>query len=55
MRPSDTSHEVRSVSTAREYAEAGAPEYWIIDPQTETIGVLWPQGFSVALDAHQLN
>ena len=24
----------------REYAQAGIPEYWIVDPQTESITVL---------------
>ncbi|HEV3004913.1 MAG TPA: Uma2 family endonuclease [Pirellulales bacterium] len=27
-----------------DYAEAGVPEYWIVDPQTETISVLTLQG-----------
>lgn len=28
------------VTKRREYAQAGIPEYWIVDPQTETITVL---------------
>jgi Uma2 family endonuclease len=29
-----------------DYAEAGVPEYWIANPQTETILVLWLEGDS---------
>jgi Uma2 family endonuclease len=28
----------------REYAQAGIPEYWIVDPQLEQITVLWMEG-----------
>jgi Uma2 family endonuclease len=28
----------------REYAQAGIPEYWIVDPQLERITVLWLEG-----------
>ena len=29
-----------------DYAEAGIPEYWIVDPEDETIAVLWLEGES---------
>lgn len=29
------------VTKRREYAQAGISEYWIIDPQNQTIAVLW--------------
>ena len=29
------------VTKRREYAQAGIPEYWIVDPQNQTIAVLW--------------
>ncbi|MFL5803427.1 MAG: Uma2 family endonuclease [Roseiflexaceae bacterium] len=31
-----------------DYAEAGIPEYWIANPQTETITVLWLEGDAYA-------
>jgi len=32
------------VTKRREYAQAGIPEYWIVDPQNQTIAVLWLDG-----------
>ena len=32
------------VTKRREYAQAGIAEYWIVDPQTETISVLVLEG-----------
>lgn len=40
--PSDRVRDL--VTKRREYAEAGIPEYWIIDPQEETITVLQLDG-----------
>lgn len=34
------SHRHDTITKREEYAEAGIPEYWIVDPQTETITVL---------------
>lgn len=34
------------VTKRREYAQAGIPEYWIVDPRTETILVLHLAGAS---------
>jgi Uma2 family endonuclease len=36
------------VQKRREYAEAGIPEYWIVNPQTETISVLRLDGTKYA-------
>jgi len=36
------------VQKRREYAEAGIPEYWIVNPQTETISVLRLEGTKYA-------
>ena len=36
--PDDSQRDL--VTKRREYAQAGIPEYWIVDPQTETITVL---------------
>ena len=32
------------VTKRREYAQAGIPEYWIVDPLNQTIAVLWLDG-----------
>ena len=32
------------VTKRREYAQAGIPEYWIVDPQNQTVVVLWLEG-----------
>lgn len=40
----------RDLSTKRrEYAQAGIPEYWIVDPRNETIAVLCLAGANYAL------
>lgn len=44
--PSKLDHDL--IRKRREYAEAGIPEYWIVDPQTETITVLRFDGTSYA-------
>ena len=40
--PDDPSRDL--VKKRREYAQAGIPEYWIVNPQTETIAVLRLEG-----------
>lgn len=42
--PSDPVRDL--VTKRREYAEAGIPEYWVVDPQQETITVLQLDGDS---------
>ncbi len=37
--PLTTHHDL--VTKYREYAQAGIPEYWIVNPQTETVTVFW--------------
>lgn len=44
--PSKPDHDL--IRKRKEYAEAGIPEYWIVDPQTETITVLRFDGTSYA-------
>jgi Uma2 family endonuclease len=41
---SDDKPERDLVDKRFDYAEAGVPEYWIVNPQTETITVLWLAG-----------
>lgn len=48
---SPSSREVDEVEKIRDYAEAGVPEYWLIDPQAKTIRIYALRGDAYTLVA----
>lgn len=48
---SPRSRKIDRVERLAEYAEAGIPEYWLLDPEKQTIRVYWLEGDKYSLTA----